>query len=561
MQNPIISKILESRGIHHQDWKEFLSWDLQKLPSLVDLIDLEKASMRLIKALDEDEKIVVYGDYDVDGTTSCALLFHFFKLFNKEVILFQPDRLTEGYGLHEGYLTKAKEQNVKVFITVDCGITSEKEAIFAKELGIDLIITDHHQDILKTIPCAFAVINPSRRGQDKKGLERLAGVGVAFCLALEIKQKLEEQGRECPSIYPLLEFVALGTICDLAVLDNTNLRLCRHGLKQLKKSSFPGINAFLNEQEKKGPLVKSEKLAFYIGPLINSKGRIDSPEMSLQLLTCADQVYAYQLHAHLKSCNDQRKYIQANVLKEAKEQALKELIDDDLSITIVYGKDWHEGVIGIIASKLVDTYRVPAIVLTDSEDPQILKASVRSAGELDIFSELEKNSNLFNKFGGHEKAAGFSMPKKNLDKLKKNMRKQLKDVPVSIRTKDYRYDIELKFDEVTSSLVYDLDQLEPFGNGNPNPTFVMKDIYLESYKIMKDCHVKWSFKSKISSQRKKLQGISFFYIGKWGEVSPEDILKRQDTENLSIYFTLGINHFNGNQYLQLLVERLFFTLN
>lgn len=543
--------------------EDFLSWDLKTIPDMSSLKDLGKASARIIEAIDREEKIGIYGDYDVDGTTSCALLYHFFHMLGVNVSTVQPSRFVEGYGLHLSSIDEAVANNLKILITVDCGITNNEAADYAREKGLDLIITDHHKDARETMPNAFAVINPNRRDEidnpDYDQLKTMAGVTVGFALAVQIRNDLIKMGQKIPSIYSLLQFVAIGTICDLAHLSPLNLKLVRHGLKLLKDTEYPGLRAFFTSEELKAKTIPSEKLAFHVGPLINSKGRLEHPEASLQLLISDNAEKAREYYDLLVSCNTERKFIQSEVYNEAREEVLRELkhVDGEHLITIVYQPHWHEGVIGIVASKLVEAFKVPAIVFTNSEHEGIIKASCRSAGDLDIFALLKKESELFIKFGGHKAAAGLSMPKENLRAFIDNMNASLKDVPAITRTRLDFYDLDIDATEINPQLMRDLDLMEPFGMGNEKPKFRIKGVKLDSFDLMKDVHVRWS----LSKEKVKLKGISFNYIGKHEAITPSEVYSTQNLkhEDLSVYFTLGLNRFNGNESIQLMVDKLEFS--
>jgi len=551
----VITELLKKRNI--VDIEDYLSWDLKKLPLLTELKDLSKGATRLIEAIDKKEKIAVYGDYDVDGTTSCALLWHFFKMINIEVECIQPSRFIEGYGIHSPTIDEAIEKGISVLITVDCGITNNETAEYAREKGLDLIITDHHKDARDEMPNAFAVINPNRRDEDLTApLTALAGVGVAFALALEIKNQLSRKGIQTPSIYPLLQLVAVGTICDLAKLNPMNLKLCRHGLKQIPSSQYAGIRAFFTPEERELSFMPSEKISFGVGPLINSKGRLDHPKEALNLLTSNDSDDAFRSYSILHSSNTERKFIQSEVYKEAIAE-IESSGETDQLINIVYQPHWHEGVIGIVASKLVETYRVPAMVFSDAGEEGIIKASIRSAGELNIFNLLQESSDLFIKFGGHKAAAGLSMPKENLEKLKSNANKYLNEIPEILRTKQDSVDLTITPEEVTPTLVKTLEMLEPFGMGNEKPIFKMSGIKLESYDLMKDIHVRWNFIG-VKNPKIKLKGLSFNYIGAHGKLHPEDIYAQQSqgSNELTLYFTLGINRWKGREYIQLMIEKI-----
>jgi single-stranded-DNA-specific exonuclease len=553
--NPVVVRLFKKRGFSPQEVQEMLSWNLKDIPDLTQLKDLHKASARILQAISAGERIGVYGDYDVDGTTSCALLWHFFKMLDLEVDIIQPSRFVEGYGVHPSSIDAAVEKEIKVLITVDCGITNSATADYA--LGkLDLIITDHHRDGAPEMPKAFAVINPCRRDEPADSpMKALAGVGVAFALALQIKNDLTSRGTEIPSIYPLLQFVAIGTISDLARMTPVNLRLTRHGLKQIPNTQYPGIRAFFAAEELKASSIPSERISFHVGPHINSKGRLDHPDRAFRLLIAQDIEETREHYTHLEVANRDRRLIQAEVFEEAKRDVVKNLSGDELLSCILYQPHWHEGVIGIVASKLVETFEVPAMVFTNSEDENIIKASCRSAGVLNIFDLLEKCQDLFIKFGGHKAAAGLSMKKENFAIFKSRMNELLRPIPAPLRTKAISFDVELDIEEITAGLLKDLEKLEPFGPGHEKPVFRMKNALIQSYRIMKDAHVRWNFAGH-KNTRAILQGVSFNYIGKWNEASPDELFQQQAKDGLTVQFTLGLNRFQGNETIQLMVGRL-----
>lgn len=557
--HPIVREILISRGCESpQEIQDFLSWDLKALPNLGSLLDIQKSAQRIIEAIKLDEKICVYGDYDVDGTTSCALLYHFFKMLGVTVELLQPSRFEEGYGLHLSSVDAAINLGCKILISVDCGITSVDSAEYAKSRGVDLIITDHHADAAPEMPDAFAIINPNRRDEPEESpLRSLAGVGVAFALAVEIKKIWDSENTPLPSLYPLLEFVAIGTISDLARICPTNAKLIRHGLKQIPKSPYAGVRQFLTPEERNQTFLNSEKVSFQIGPLINSKGRLDHPESSLKLLISNDSTEANPYYNILKESNRERKIIQGQVFKEAKKQFLSQLEGDDLPpMVIVYHPEWHEGVIGIVASKLVEEFRIPAIVFTDAKDEGIIKASARTAGELDLFSLLNDNREYFEKFGGHKAAAGLSMKKENLAALKDSLYQSLFEIPEIIRTRALEFDVKLDFNQISPNLVYALQTLEPFGNHNARPTFKIQNFKIENFSELSGGHIRWDLAAK-SGQSFKIKGISFGYVGRWDHASPEELMQLQlQGENLELIGQIGFNDFRGNRYLQILVSKI-----
>ncbi|MBK24408.1 MAG: single-stranded-DNA-specific exonuclease RecJ [Halobacteriovorax sp.] len=553
--HPVIRRLLEKRGLDELGIAEFLSWDLKAMPDLTNMLDMQKAAQRIISAITNGERIGIYGDYDVDGTTSCALFHHFFEMVDVPVDLIQPSRFVEGYGLHPSSIDKAIEMGIEVLITVDCGISNNEAAEYAGLRGLDLIITDHHKDARETMPEAYAIVNPNRRDEPADSpLKVLAGVGVAFAICWEVKKQLEANGETVPSLYPLLQWVAMGTVCDMAPLTPLNLKLVRHGLKQMHCSTYPGVLKFFTKEEREAKFVPSEKLGFNIGPLINSKGRLDHPEMALECLIAKDLERAQECYSHLEISNRERKIITSEVFKSASEQVLKTMDGDEHLVSMVYDSEWHEGVVGIVASRLVETYKAPALVFTDAEEKGIVKASCRSAGDLDLFSMLKAQEHLFVKFGGHKAAAGLSMPKENLAQLRQNLTEYLKQVPSIERTVQDYYDLEIEPHEINPRLLKELEMLEPFGMGNEKPLFRVKGLSLASFDLLKEVHVRWNFKSTTGAFFK---GISFNYVDKFGVKSPDDLFDAsQSDEDLYVYCQLAINRYRGNEYIQLMVNRI-----
>ena len=555
--HPIALKILEKRGYPANMQAHFLSDDLRALPDLMALKDLEKATKRLMRAMAEGESIGVYGDYDVDGTTSCALLFHFFKSIGISVHLIQPSRFIEGYGIHAPSIQEAHERGIKVLITVDCGITADLAALRARELGLDLIITDHHQEALPELPKAFAIVNPNRSDEPTESpLRALAGVGVAFALCWSIKKELELQGQTVPSLYPLLALVAIGTISDQAKLTPMNLKLCRHGLRAIKTSPYPGIKSFFQQEELERPTIASDKIAFLVGPIINSKGRLEHPDMALKLLTTESAEEAQSILGLLKECNHQRKMIQAEVFQQAKEEVLREMKQGALDLIVVFKADWHEGVIGIVASKLVETFNVPAIVLTAAQETGLIKGSARAAGDFSIFELIGTQGELLVKFGGHKAAAGLTLKREDFARFAKRITTEIKKIPAILRTKLTSFDLEISATDVDVDLVRDLEKLEPFGMGNPSPIFRMRGMEIASFEILQNAHVRWTLKPQKNQKAATFRGISFNYMGKLNQLSPNDLFEAQKSRPLSIQCGIEINRFKGREYLQLQVAQI-----
>lgn len=550
----VINKILDSRGYTSQESKdEFFSSNLNDLPNLTEMKDMGLASKRIVDAILNNEKIGIYGDYDVDGTTSCALFYQFFKMFDMEVELIQPSRFIEGYGVHNSSIDKAVNLGVNVLITVDCGITNHETAKYAKD-KLDLIITDHHKG-KETNPEAYAVVNPNRADETDSPLKSLAGVGVAFAVCLAVKKELEKNNKHIPSIYPLLQYVAVGTISDLATLTPMNLKLVRHGLKQISNSKYKGLKAFFSDKDLKEG-IRSEQISFMVGPMINSIGRLDHPDLALRLLITNSDVDAMKMFTKLHKSNQERKEIQRKVEKEAQAQINRNLTRGNASLNIVYKKDWHEGVIGIAASKLVQNNRKPAIVFTDAEEDGIIKASCRSVGKYDLFTHLKDCSDLFEKFGGHKAAAGLSMKKDNLPKLRRKLNKLMKGVDFNQIYKDNQDLFPLNTKDVSLYLAKSLDTLEPFGMGNPNPVFCLNSFEIVNFTVLKETHVKWTLRSK-EDNNIVIEAISFNFINQKDALLPEEYIKIQSEKELSAKVNVKINKFRNQEKVQLFLEEIF----
>ena len=555
--HPVIQRLFEKRGLDSSGVEEFFSWDLRPVcQQFGHLDDLDKAARRILKSMDEGESVGIYGDYDADGTSACALWHHFFALLGySRFHLMQPHRLVEGYGLHVESIDCALKKGIQLLVTVDCGISNHAAAEHARALGLDLIITDHHREGADGLPPAYAVVNPNRKEvAEDSPLRALAGVGVAFALCMRVRE-LILQREEAKSLAPLLPFVAIGTVCDMVPLNFINARLVRHGLKQLKTTSYPGLAALFSRETRALDFIPSEKLSFEVGPLINSKGRLDHPERALKLLTSDDSDAAFEHYQNLQISNRKRKEIQAQVF----EQACKQIEEREGSapgpLSLAIGTDWHEGVVGIVASKLVERFKAPAIVFTRTA-PDLYKASARTAGTLSIFDCLNQCRHLFEKFGGHHAAAGLSIKEANLETFCQKIEQIVRNAPVEGRTVTEKVDLEISPSDIGPALVRQLERLEPFGNGNPRPRFKMQGFFIESFKILKDVHVRWNLKLPGPTPL-RCQGISFHYLNNEEKLHPRLIVEAQSSgKTPCAYFALGMNRYRGGEYIQLQIDRM-----
>ena len=560
--HPLVMKIMQNRKLPLEEIKKFFQGSLAQLPPFHELKDIAKAAKLLASAIEENKTIGVYGDYDVDGTTSCALLVHFFRMCGaKEIKSIQPSRFKEGYGLHESSIDDALAQGIEILITVDCGITAVVPAAYAKSKNLTLIITDHHQDIAEQMPDAFAIVNPNRRDDGHKDFYALAGVGVAFALSVCIKDELKARGKEVPGLDPLLPFVAIGSLADIAHLNFVNRMLVGHGLKALEKSTIPGLKMLYDQYAPaQKECIKSEMVGFGIGPLINSKGRMDHPENALTLLTSDDPLKCSLMFQDLQMMNQQRKDTQKRIAEEAITMVGREInCGEHTHVVIAYQRDWHEGVIGIVASKLVEHFSRPAIVLArDAHLQGYVKGSARAPKGFALLPFLDSVKHLLYKFGGHSAAAGMTLMEDNIIPLKEELNQSIaKTYPQGVPAIPIEVDLELTIDDVTYDFFQHLGRLEPYGNGNPQPIFRLKNIVLDDFTILRGGHLQWVISNGVTGFAKRaLKGISFYYLNKLNKTPPQEILNRQkvlkdQNIRLSVVARIQENVYKEKRSLQL----------
>lgn len=437
---------------------------LSSLPDPSGLKDIQKAAKRVVEAIKNQEKIVIIGDYDVDGTVSSAIMKEFFDILNYSVKIIIPNRFKDGYGI-----TKKIVENIEadLIITVDNGISAVEAANCCLEKGIDLIITDHHTPP-KELPKAYAIINPK---QDDCSFEYkdICGAEVAWFFIAQIKKELNLN----LDMRQFLDLLSIAIIADVMPLKNINRTLVQAGLKYFEKSDRASIK-FLKKSLKKDEFT-SEDLGFIIAPVLNSAGRMDSATLALDFLTSNDYFESSLCYSRLLALNSERKVEERRVFEEAKKQN-----DENSQIIVAAGSDWHEGVIGIVASRLVDRYKKPAIVLTKKDD--FYKGSGRGYANIDLFSLLNNNKNLLYKFGGHKKAAGLTIKKENLNRLKEGLNREIKNVPKEDWIEDSGVLGELLFEDIDWELMDIIETFAPYGQDNPMPKFISLNVEVVDFR-------------------------------------------------------------------------------
>ena len=409
--NKMLATILVNRGITTKNAQKFLNPNRHDFYDPFLMPDMEKAVNRLLKAIENKEKIIIYGDYDVDGITSITVLKSFLKDRDVEVQSYIPNRLTEGYGLNKQAIEKIANEKFTLMITVDCGITSIEEIEIAKENGIDTIVTDHHETA-ETLPKAVAVVDCKRK-DNKYPFRELAGCGVVFKFiqALSIKLNLDER-----EYLKYLDIVAIGTISDIVPLVDENRVITKLGLMLVKCTKNMGLKAILNEINYSK--IDSTAISFGVAPRINACGRMGFAEIALNLLLTKDENEARNIAIDIAKYNNQRQEREKKIYEETKLTIKKENLDEKSAI-IVGGLDWHSGVIGIVASKITDMYYKPCVLICFEEESEIGKGSGRSIPGFDLHSALMKCKNTLNGFGGHSMAVGLSVKKSAFEEFKK----------------------------------------------------------------------------------------------------------------------------------------------
>lgn len=503
---PLTAQLLVNRGlVDIGRASSFLSPSLKDLhdPSLMKGMDA--AVERVMSAIEAGEKIAVYGDYDVDGTTSTALLCLFFREIGVDVSCYIPDRQGEGYGLNEPALKHLAETGVKLVITVDCGASNAAEVEYAKTLGMDVIITDHHE-MPPDPPAASAVIDPKQEGCAFP-FKGLAGVGVAFNLAMAMRARMRDsgwfkaKGVAEPNLRRYLDLVAIGTVADMVPLVDENRVLVSHGLKELENTRRPGLRALKSSVSLKPGKVTAENIAFQIAPRINAAGRVACAAVALRMLVSEDAKEAAELAARLGRENTSRQKIEGDTLK----QALDMLAGKETGKAIVLAcEGWHPGVIGIVASRLVDRYSRPVVII--AVDGEVGKGSARGVRSFNILKGLTACSHLLEKYGGHKAAAGLTIAKDRIDEFKA---KFLKYIDSAVSEEDLAPEITLdavvSLEEVDDRLLAEIGTLAPFGVANREPLLCLVDADIVGTEVVGARHLRF----KVAQNGCSMNGIGF----------------------------------------------------
>lgn len=492
--SPTLARLLATRGHDLESIPLFLEPSLRKhLPDPLILKDMDKALSRLIQAIESGEKILIWGDYDVDGATSSALLSRFFQAINVPTALYIPDRIKEGYGPNIAGVQKFISQGYTLMVTLDCGTTSFE--VIEAATGLDVIILDHHAPEAK-LPPAYAIINPNRLDEKEEvtqNLGHLAAVGITFLCVVALNRSLREigfyQNLQEPDLMNLLDLVALGTVCDVMPLTGLNRTFVSQGLKVMAKRKNMGLRALSDIgglNEKPTPY----HLGFMLGPRINAGGRVGESFLGARLLSTENPEEANDIAQKLDLYNQDRRVLESEALEQAFLQ-----VDPTFPFIVVDRQGWHEGVIGIVAGRLKEKFHKPTAVITWNEDG-MGKASARSIPGFDFGRFIHKAHHLGYVLGGggHAMAAGFSLTKDQLPLLITFLKAELSRLEGIIDFRPYlQCDGYLDLRSLTPDLLSEIEGLSPFGMGNPGPKFIFSDIMVDSYQLIKDQHIRCRF--------------------------------------------------------------------
>lgn len=562
----LLVRILANRGIKDlRSIDSFINPTLDKLHNPRLMKDMEEGVKLVKDSIQKGEKIRIVGDYDQDGNSAILTLLKGIRRCKGRVDYVIPHRIRDGYGLNERIVREAKEDGVNLLITCDNGISALEPVKLAKNLGMKVIITDHHdvgfvedEDGRKNylLPEADAIINPKR--QDcKYPFKNLSGAGVAFKF---VQALYEEFNIDMDESYELLEFVAMGTVCDVVELIDENRIIVTEGLKRINNTQNIGLKALIRATGLEGKDINTYSLGFILGPCVNASGRLDSAEMAVELFLTEDENLASLYAEELYKLNEERKQMTEKGFEKAVDQIEQKGYDKE-KVIVIYEPSIHESIAGIIAGRIKDRYYRPTILLTQSKDENKIKGSGRSIEEYNMFEEISKVKDLLTSFGGHPMAAGLSLDKSNLEDFRNRLNGQTTLTEKDLIPKIY-IDIHLPLDYVSFNLVEELKLLEPFGKGNPKPLFGAKGIPVKRAFILgKNGNV-----LKLLLLTKSGRIIDGLYFGdieefedrlskKYGMVELDRMYKGIDSEiKLDIVYTPSVNEYMGNKNLQVIIH-------
>ena len=547
--HPITATVLANRNIKTQsEARQFLSASLNHLRPPSSLKDTDTAVKRIYDAIIGNQKILIFGDYDVDGITATVVLLNFLRYVGADVTYYIPHRITEGYSIQPRHISHyARPNQFDLIITADCGSSSHQAVAAANKAGIDMVITDHH-NIGDDIPPALAVINPKRHDCES-GLQNLAGVGVAFFLLICLRTCLREKGfwreRQEPNLKSYCDLVALGTVADMVPLVEENRILCKTGLGLISTGHRPGLTALAEVSGIRNDTLDAEDIAFRLAPRLNAAGRMDHAAWAVELLTTQDAGHAATTAQTLNQLNQKRQQLEKGTLAEIEEYLA---INPSLlrQRSLVLSQDgWHAGLLGIVASRIMGRYYRPVILIATEDG--VGKGSARSIPGINLYEALAECRQYLETFGGHSMAAGLKIRQENIAAFQNAFESSIQNRSKSEDlVPTLNIDGELDFATISAGLIDELESLMPYGAGNPEPIFVSSDVRVISSKIVGKSHRRMVLRQSSEPNTPSFQAIHFNV----------DDQSAQEKNFAKVAFKLRWNRWNGKKIAQIVVEDL-----
>ena len=545
----IVSKLIAIRNINIEEVKLFLNPKIKNfLPNPFILKDMEKAADRTVKAIKNNEKIGIFGDYDVDGATSTAILGNYFNQIDRKIEIYIPDRKSEGYGPNQQGFEKLISNGSKLIFTVDCGTLSFDTINFSQSKNTDVLVLDHHQSDLK-LPNAFSIVNPNRF-DDKSNLNYLCAAGVCFMFLVALNKKLREidwfkkNNIDEPNLMNYLDLVSLGTICDVVPLIGLNRAIVGQGLEVLKNKLNLGLKTLKNVCGIESNIT-TYHLGYVIGPRINAGGRVGKCSHGANLLLSKDSKETFKIATELESFNEERRLIESNMLKKIKNTIS---INSDDPVIVLSGHNWHEGIIGIIASRLKEKYNKPTVII--SVEKGLGRASARSVSGFDIGTVIINavQNKILKKGGGHKMAGGFTIDENKIEEFKDFLKKKFLKIEKNLNKKNILlFDAKISPSALNESFFSEINSLSPFGSANPEPKFVVENLELLKSSIVANKHIRSLLSAPDGSA---VKSIAFNAI----KTDLETYLLSKNRKKFNILGKLSLNEWKGQKKVEFIID-------
>lgn len=541
----IVAKLLSIRDIKDEDIDFYLNPNINNhIPDPTQIKDMDTAVKRVTEAILNNQKIGIIADYDVDGSTSASILFKFLKHYNASIVLKIPNRLEDGYGPNINLMREMLSNSVDLLFTLDCGTTANNVIDNSEFKKMDVVVIDHHLSEFE-LPKVHSIINPNRF-DDESDFKQMAAVGVTFLFLMALRKELREHDtikQKEPNLLSYLDLVALGTVCDVVDLQKYNRLFVMKGLELIHQRHHKGISKLI-DNSKLNSSPSSQDLGFIVGPQINAASRIDDSSLASKLLITNDVEQIETISRKLFLLNEKRKLIERQILEEATKQAITQ---KDSKYILVYGENWHQGVLGIVASKLLDQLNKPVIVISFLNSNGV--GSARSIQGIDLGNIIlnAKQNKIILEGGGHAMAAGLKIDYKKLDSFKKFLEESFEKFEKKLFEKIINYDLIISVNDINHMLLSSLEKLQPFGKGNPEPHFIVSDLKIDSIKIIKEKHILIFFENDLGE---KIKGICFNSVG----TMLGDYLENYRNFNLYFGCTVTPDKFSRENGPQLIIK-------